>query len=188
MLDWFYKWRLWRYSFVWEKFCLNRTGPAQAPPLRSIGKAATSVLPPFTPLYFSFQNKCTSYAGRSGRASVRSLRSLSPCWFSSSSRRLAISLCPLSGHLILSKTAPSVCLLKNENALMKSFGQIDFVQNKNAIFQKSAQTAFKSLRLLRRRFCLKSSRRSAPRADFQNCGGSARSGQKKTSKKFYFDQ
>lgn len=29
-----------------KKYCLNRTGPAQAPPLRSIGKAATSVLPP----------------------------------------------------------------------------------------------------------------------------------------------
>ena len=44
---------------------------------------------------------------------------------SSSSRRLAISLCPLRGHLILSKTAPYVCLLQHENASMKSFGQID---------------------------------------------------------------
>ena len=44
---------------------------------------------------------------------------------SSSSRRLAISLCPLRGHLILSKTAPSVCLLQNENGSIKSFGQID---------------------------------------------------------------
>ena len=43
---------------------------------------------------------------------------------SSSSRRLAISLCPLRGHLILSKTAPSVCLLQNENGSIKSFGQI----------------------------------------------------------------
>ena len=44
---------------------------------------------------------------------------------SSSSRRLAISLCPLCGHLELSKTAPSVCLLQNENASIKSFGQFD---------------------------------------------------------------
>lgn len=44
---------------------------------------------------------------------------------SRSSRRLAISLCPLRSHLILSKTAPSVCLLQNENGSIKSFGQID---------------------------------------------------------------
>ena len=44
---------------------------------------------------------------------------------SSSSRRLAISLCPLRGHLELSKTAPSVCPVKNENASIKSIGQIE---------------------------------------------------------------
>ena len=45
--------------------------------------------------------------------------------FSSYSCRLAISVCPLRGHLELSKTAPSVCLVKNENTSIKSFGQID---------------------------------------------------------------
>lgn len=36
--------------FVWENGCLNRTGDK---PLHSIGKAATSVLPPLTTLSFS---------------------------------------------------------------------------------------------------------------------------------------
>ena len=53
---------------------------AQGQALRSIGKAATSLLPPSPPLYFSFQNECASYAGRSGRASVRSRRSADR-WF-----------------------------------------------------------------------------------------------------------
>ena len=49
---------------------------------------------------------------------------------SSSSRRLAISLCPLRGYLKLSKTAPSKFLLKNGNTSMKSFGQINLFQEK----------------------------------------------------------
>lgn len=53
---------------------------AQGQALRSIGKAATSLLPPSPPLYFSFQNECASYVGRSGRASVRSRRSADR-WF-----------------------------------------------------------------------------------------------------------
>ena len=48
---------------------------AQAQDLRSIGKAATSVLPPLPPLYFSFQNESASYAGRS--VHVRALPPLS---------------------------------------------------------------------------------------------------------------
>ena len=57
-----------------RKDCLNRTGLSQAPPLCSIGKAATSMLPPLPPLYFIFQNEYASYTGRSGRASLRSRR------------------------------------------------------------------------------------------------------------------
>ena len=40
----------WELSFCGKNGCLNRTG---VKPLRSIGKAATSVLPPLTPLSFS---------------------------------------------------------------------------------------------------------------------------------------
>ena len=159
---------------------------AQGQALRSIGKAATSLLPPSPPLYFSFQNECASYTGRSGRASLRSRR-LAGRWSSSSSRRLAISLCPLRGHLILSKTAPSVCLLQNENASMKSFGQIDSSWRKAHLpmlrsdsFQKFA-TASQTLDFEKAVFApnwffpADATRRHA---DFQNCGGSARSGLK----------
>ena len=114
------QWRLFWELSLYVRFASIAQGQA----LRSIGKAATSLLPPFTALCFFFQNKCAFYTGRSGRASVRSRRLADRC-SSSSSRRLAISLCPLRGHLILSKTAPSECILKNENVSMKSFGQID---------------------------------------------------------------
>lgn len=52
--------------------CLNRPGDK---PLRSIGKAATSMLPSSTVLCSFFQNEYSSYKCRSGRASVRSRRS-----------------------------------------------------------------------------------------------------------------
>ena len=52
MLSWFYSGGFSGTSFVWEN-CLNRPGDK---PLRSIGKAATSVLPPLTAIHlFSTQ-------------------------------------------------------------------------------------------------------------------------------------
>ena len=108
MLNWFYKWRLWGYIFVWEKVLPQSH---RDKPCAQSARRQTSLLSPFTPLCFSFQNECASYTGRSDRASVRSRR-LAGRFSSSSSRRLAIRLCPLRGHLILSKTAPSVCLEK----------------------------------------------------------------------------
>jgi len=47
-----------------KNYCLNRTGLSQAPPLRSIGKAATSVLPPLptVELVFSLENALTDVA------------------------------------------------------------------------------------------------------------------------------
>ena len=125
---------------------------AQGQALRSIGNAATSVLPLSMRLVYSPFRKC-SYKCRSGRASVRSRRSTCR-WSSSSSRRLAISLCPLRGHWILNKTAPSVCLVKMKMPRWSPSEKL-IRPGKKFIFQISAQTAFKSLRLLRRRLDLK---------------------------------
>ena len=111
---------------------------------------------------------------------------------SSSSRRLAISLCPLRGHLILSKTAPSVCLLQNENGSINSFGQIDSSRIKMHL-PKLRSDSFQKLWMLRNRLNLISSLHSelilpmSPlprrRDDFQTAGG-ARAAVKKASKKF----
>ena len=108
---------------------------AQGQALRSIGKAATSVLPPFTPMCFFFQNECASYAGRSGRTSLCSRR-LAGRWFFQLQSQTCHKLVPAFAatwywaRLLLSNIS-----WKIYNAPMKSFGQIDFVQNKNAIFQ-----------------------------------------------------
>ena len=120
MLNWFYKWRLWGYSFVCEvlpqshrdKPCAQsarRQRPCCRPLRRCVSSSKMNV--PLTQVAL-VARPCAPAAQLTDDSS-------------SSSRRLAISLCPLRGHLILSKTAPSVCLLQNENASMKSFGQID---------------------------------------------------------------
>ena len=116
---------------------------------------------------------------------------------SSSSRRLAISLCPLRGHLILSKTAPSVCLLQNENGSIKSFGQIDSSRIKMHL-PKLRSDSFQKLWMLRNRLDLISSLHSVlilqisplPRRRdvFQKRGGSARSGQKNFQKVLIYIQ
>lgn len=120
MLSWSYKVGFLGTILLWE-ICLNRTGAGvNATPVLNRQGGNVLVAASYAVEFF-FQNEYASYAGRSGRASVRSRRLA----FSSSSCRLAISVCPLRGHLELSKTAPSVCLVKNENTSIKSFEQID---------------------------------------------------------------
>ena len=120
MLSWSYKVGFLGTILLWE-ICLNRTGAGvNATPALNRQGGNVRVAASYAVEFF-FQNEYASYAGRSGRASVRSRRLA----FSSSRCRLAISVCPLRGHLELSKTAPSVCLVKNENTSIKSFGQID---------------------------------------------------------------
>ena len=146
-------------SLCGKNCCLNRTGLPQASSLRSIGKAATSVLPPLPPLYFSFQNENASYAGRSGRASVRSRR-LADRWFLQLQSQTCHKFVPADAatwnwaRLLL----PSVSWKKQMPRKSPSDKLIS--SRKKFIFQNSAQTAFKSLRLLRRRLDLKSSLRS----------------------------
>lgn len=70
-------------SLCGKNGCRNRP---EDKPLRSIGKAATSVLPPSKALCFFFKNKYGSYRCLSGRASVRSRRSAAEDSSSSRSR------------------------------------------------------------------------------------------------------
>ena len=119
---------------------------AQGQALRSIGKAATSVLPPCTPMCFFFQNECASYAGRSGRTTLCSRR-LAGRWFFQLQSQTCHKLVPAFAatwywaRLLLSNIS-----WKIYNAPMKSFGQIDFVQNKKCNLPNSAQPAFSRLR------------------------------------------
>lgn len=150
MLNWFYKWRLWGYSFVCEvlpqshrdKPCAQ-SARRQRPCCRHFRRCISS----------SKMNVPLTQVALVARPCAPAAQLAVD--FSSSSRRFAISLCPLRGHLKLSKTAPSVCLLQNDNSSMKSFGQIDSSRIKHHLPKSSAQTAFKSLRLLRRRLDLK---------------------------------
>ena len=121
MLNWFYKWRLWGYIVVWEKVLpqSHRDKPCaqsarrQRPCCRHLRRciSPSKMNVPLTQVAL-VARLCAPAAQLTDDSS-------------SSSRRLAISLCPLRGHLIFSKTAPSVFLLQNENASLKSFGQID---------------------------------------------------------------
>ena len=78
--------------------CLNRTGPAQAPPLRSIGKASTSVLPPFMRCVSSSKmNMPLTQVALVARPCAPAAQRADDS--SSSSRRLAISLCLLTQPL-----------------------------------------------------------------------------------------
>ena len=102
MLSWSYKVGFLGTILLWE-ICLNRTGAGvNATPALNRQGGNVRVAASYAVEFF-FQNEYASYAGRSGRASVRSRRLA----FSSSSCRLAKSVCPLRGHLELSKTAPS---------------------------------------------------------------------------------
>ena len=150
MLNWFYKWRLWGYSFVCEVLPQSHRGKPcaqsarrQRPCCRHFRRCISS----------SKMNVPLTQVALVARPCAPAAQLAVD--FSSSSRRFAISLCSLRGHLKLSKTAPSVCLLQNDNSSMKSFGQIDSSRIKHHLPKSSAQTAFKSLRLLRRRLYLR---------------------------------
>ena len=78
--------------------CLNRTGLPQASSLRSIGKAATSVLPPFTRCVSSSKvNVPLTQVALVARPCAPAAQRADDS--SSSSRRLAISLCLLTQPL-----------------------------------------------------------------------------------------
>ena len=141
-----------------RKDCLNRTGLSQAPPLCSIGKAATSMLPPLPPLYFIFQNEYASYTGRSGRASLRSRR-LAGRWFFHLQSQPCQKLWPLRALVFEARLLLPCASWKMKMPWWSPSDKL-ISSRKKIIFQNSAQTAFKSLRLLRRRLDLKSSLRS----------------------------
>ena len=106
---------------------------------------------------------------------------------SSSSRRLVISLCPLRGHLKLSKTAPSECLLKKCYLFVEILRTKWFLSEKSWYCKSSLRQLSKVCDCCANAWVWKavfaphwffqatSSRRHD---DFQNCGGSAHSGQK----------
>ena len=154
MLSWFYSGGFSGTSCVWEN-CLYRPGDK---PLRSIGKAATSVLPPLTAIHL----------------------------FSTQETLLQMSLWSRALEFEARLLLPSF-IFQNINLSSRSAcgGQRDDLPT-------SAQTAFKSLRLLRRRLCFKSSLHSEDyptmsplsrrRDDFKTRGGSARSGLKSFQK------
>ena len=149
MLNWFYKWRLWGYSFVCEVLPQSHRDKPCAQSARRQRPCCRHLRRCISPSKMNVPLTQVALVARPCAPAAQLTDDSS-----SSSRRLAISLCPLCGHLELSKTAPSVCLLQNENASIKSFGQIDSSRIKHHL-TSSAQTAFKSLRLLRRRLDLK---------------------------------
>ena len=149
MLNWFYKWRLWGYSFVCEVLPQSHRDKPCAQSVRRQRPCCRHLRRCISPSKMNVPLTQVALVARPCAPAAQLTDDSS-----SSSRRLAISLCPLCGHLELSKTAPSVCLLQNENASIKSFGQIDSSRIKHHL-TSSAQTAFKSLRLLRRRLDLK---------------------------------
>lgn len=189
MLNWFYKWRLWGYIFVWEKVLpqSHRDKPCaqsarrQRPCCRHFRRCISS----------SKMNVPLTQVALVARPCAPAAQLTDDS--SSSSRRLAISMCPLRGHLILSKTAPSVCL---EKMIMLRWSPSDKLirPGEKLIFQSSVQTAFKSLRLLRRRLDLK--KQSSLRTDsfqptlrvgtliFKTAGGARAAVRKKHQKNF----
>ena len=120
MLNWFYKWRLWGYSFVCEVLPQSHRDKPCAQSARRQRPCCRHLRRCISPSKMNVPLTQVALVARPCAPAAQLTDDSS-----SSSRRLAISLCPLRGHLILSKTAPSVCLLQNENASMKSFGQID---------------------------------------------------------------
>ena len=141
---------------------------AQGQALHSIGKAATSVLPPFTPMCFFFQNECASYAGRSGRTSLCSRR-LAGRWFFQFQSQTCHKLVPAFAatwywaRLLLSNIS-----WKIYNAPMKPSDKLISYKIKMQS-SKLRATSFQQVAL----------------RDFENSGGSARSDQK-TFKKIKF--
>ena len=182
MLNWFYKWRLWGYSFVCEVLPQSHRDKPCAQSARRQRPCCRHLRRCISPSKMNVPLTQVALVARPCAPAAQLTDDSS-----SSSRRLAISLCPLRVHLILSKTAPSVCILQNENASMKSFGQIDSSKIKKHLpklrsdsFQNFA-TASQMLGFEKAVFApnwffpADATRRHA---DFQNCGGSARSGLK----------
>ena len=158
MLSWSYKGGFFGNSnWCGKNGCLNRTGDK---PLRSIGKAATSLLPPFTPMSFFFQNECASYAGRSGRTSLCSRR-LAGRWFFKLQSQTCHKFVPLRATWYWARL-----LLPNSSYKMNipRWSPSDKLISSKIKMQSSElrATSFQQVAL----------------RDFENSGGSARSGQK----------
>ena len=134
-----------------------------------------------------------SYKCRSGRASVRSRRSAFR-WIFQLQKQTCQKLWPLRALEFEARLLLPSSIFQNKKSLFKVHlrrtAWWSFTQKLH--LPDSAQTAFKSLRLLRRRLSLKSSLRSVDyptmsplsrrRNDFKTRGGSARSGQKSFQK------
>ena len=116
---------------------------AQGQALRSIGKAATSVLPPFTPMCFFFQNECASYAGRSGRTSLCSRRSAGR-EFLQLQKQTCQKLWPLSAlefeaRLLLPSSSSKIKMSRTVR-----LRRTTWFPSANQFTESSVQTAFKS--------------------------------------------
>ena len=100
--------RLSGYRFVWDKWLPQSRSPARAALNRQGGNIRVAAVLRIE-LFLSLVTVSSNVALVACKHAPVAQRADDS---SSSSRRLAISLCPLRGHLKLSKTAPSVCLLK----------------------------------------------------------------------------
>ena len=164
MLNWFYKWRLWGYSFVCEvlpqshrdKPCAQsarRQRPCCRPLRRCVSSSKMNV--PLTQVAL-VARPCAPAAQRDENSS-------------SSSRRLAISLCPLSRPLDIEQDCSF--RISREKFIMPRWSPSDKLISYKIKMQSSKlrATSFQQVAL----------------RDFENSGGSARSGQK-TFKKIKF--
>ena len=156
MLNWFYKWRLWGYIFVWEKLlpqshrhkACAQSARRQHPCCRLFRRciSPSKMTVPLTQVAL-VARPCAPAAQLADDSS-------------SSSRRLAISLCLLTQPLEIEQDCSFRMHLEKKLMPRESPSDKLISSRKKFIFQNSAQTAFKILRLLRRRLDLKSRLRS----------------------------
>ena len=140
MLNWFYKWRLWGYIFVWEKLLpqshspegcaqsARRQHPCCRPLRRCISSSKMNV--PLTQVAL-VARPCAPAAQRTDDSS-------------SSSRRLAVSLCLLSQPLEIEQDCSFRMPLKKMIMHRKRPSDKLISSRKKLIFQNSAQTCLKS--------------------------------------------
>ena len=136
--------------------CLNRTGDK---PLRSIGKAATSVLPPLTPLSFSSKmNMPLTQVALVARPCAPVAQRVEDS--SSSRSRLAKSYGRFAPLYLRQDCFFRVFLPKQHSSYSPSAAD-KLISSTHSFTEKLRSDSFQKLRMLRTRFNLKSSLHSA---------------------------